>query len=109
MVDKRLIGTWRSDRAKTLKEIRLGRDISKSKLSFYNKILGKLTHRFTRTRFIMNGIGEEESRIYRVVAIDLGSVAITVNGKGKHRPHIVHIHFEGERYWIPIGSGRFRE
>lgn len=45
---------------------------------------------------------------YTILAKDLPSVALLVSNPiaGKQ---IVHIHFEGCRYWVILGSGRMRE
>ena len=45
---------------------------------------------------------------YTVVAKDEWSAALVVFNSiaGKH---IIQIHFEGDHYWITLGSGRMRE
>ena len=47
--------------------------------------------------------GHTESAPYKVVAKDATSVATISAGT------ISHIHFEGTRFWILVGSGKFRE
>lgn len=108
MKDRRLIGTWKSDGRKTAEEIAARRDIPANKKQTLQKIFGKLEIRYTATQcYSQFGDHVSVSR-YQVVAKDSSSVALVVLNPvaGKQ---IVHIHFEGNRYWITLGSGRMRE
>jgi hypothetical protein len=106
MYDKRLIGTWKSDKRRTVQDIAARRDIPpKNKKSRY-RMFGKLTLRYTRTHF--HSIFEElsEVRRYRVVAKNESSV-VTLNLHPLAGKQIHHIRFEGEYHWICLG--KFRE
>jgi hypothetical protein len=108
MKDSRLIGTWRSDGRKTAKEIAARRDITVSKKVKLRRFFGKLEVRYTETR-CYSRLGDYISvNRYIVVAKDPWSAAVVafnpIAGK-----RIVHIHFEGDHYWITLGSGRMRE
>jgi hypothetical protein len=108
MKDSRLIGTWKSDGRKTAKEIAARRDISASKKVKLRCFFGKLELRYTETRCYLR-LGDYVSvNRYIVVAKDRWSAAVLafnpIAGK-----QIVHIHFEGDHYWITLGSGRMRE
>jgi hypothetical protein len=108
MKDSRLIGTWKSDGRKTAKEIEARRDIPASQKTKLRRLFGKLQLRYTETR-CYSRLGDHVSvNRYTVVAKDPWSAAIVafnpIAGK-----QIVHIHFEGDHYWITLGSGRMRE
>lgn len=108
MRDSRLIGTWRSDSRKTALEIAARRDIASGAKKKLISLFGKLELRYTPSR-CYSTLGETTwVNRYVVVAKDSSSVAlVTSNGLGGKE--IVHVHFEGPRYWIVLGSGRARE
>ncbi len=108
MYDLRLIGTWRSDARKTSREIAARRDIPASKKSKLRRLFGKLELRYRRTRCHARLGDVVTVTRYTVVAKDSFSVAVvSVNPiAGKQ---ISQIHFEGDYYWICLGSGRVRE
>ena len=108
MKDSRLIGTWRSDGRKTVKEIAARRDLPATKTIKLRRLFGKLELRYTATHCYAR-LGDYVSvNRYTVVAKDERSAALIVFNhlEGKH---IVQIHFEGDHYWIILGSGRIRE
>jgi hypothetical protein len=108
MKDTRLSGTWRSDGRKAAKEIAARRDITASKKVKLQRFFGKLELRYTQSR-CYSRLGDHVSvNRYTVVAKDAWSAALVVSNSiaGKR---IVHIHFEGDHYWITLGSGRMRE
>jgi hypothetical protein len=108
MYDARLLGVWRSDASRTVRELRARRDISPKAKRGLSKLFGKVELTFTRTRCHMTLDGETETVRYVVVAKDSSSVA-TVNRDVMGKNVISHIHFEGSRFWINVGIGRFRE
>jgi hypothetical protein len=71
-------------------------------------MFGKLGLRFTRTRCYSTLDGSTSSAPYVVVAKDSSSVA-TVSRDVLGEDTISHMHFEGSRFWIHVGSGLFRE
>jgi hypothetical protein len=113
MLDKRLIGTWRSDKKRTAQEIRSRRDISTGKRrTFLINIFGKLTVRFTRTKCYTTLKGCTDVGPLRIVAKDAGGVVILSRSIGGDI--IYHIRFEHRPngglpnyYWICLGQ--FRE
>jgi hypothetical protein len=108
MHDPRLIGSWRSDAHKTSLEIAARRDITAAKKKKLLRFFGKLELRYTPTRCYWSLNGQISANRYRVVAKDSSSVALQVSNPIVVE-EIVHIHFEGNRYWIVLGSGRMRE
>jgi hypothetical protein len=103
MHDKRLIGRWRSDGRKTRKDIAVRRDISNEDAKALGKLFGKLELRFTRTRCYATLNDLTFSSQYIVLGKDATSVATLSDGV------ISHIRFEGNRFWVAIGTGTVRE
>jgi hypothetical protein len=103
MYDTRLLGFWRSDGARTRKELAARRDIPPQARLFLGKLFGKLELRFTRTRCYTRLKGHTGSASYTVLAKDSSSVATMSEDV------ISHFHFEGSHFWIHVGKGTFRE
>jgi hypothetical protein len=109
MHDTRLIGTWRSDAPRTLKELAARRDFAPDQRRGLSRLFGKLELRFTKTRCFSTLDGHTESAPYTVVAKDSSSVATVSPDLLTGTPGISHIHFEGSRFWIHVGTGALRE
>jgi hypothetical protein len=107
MFDSRLIGTWRSDRSRTKKEIEALRDIPTRRRPKLIRMFGKLTLRYTRTRCYSTFDGDTDVAPYRVLAKNSYEVVITAPSYLDGELKIQHIHFEGEYYWVTLGA--FRE
>ena len=103
MLDTRILGRWRSDAARTRRELHARMDIRAESKRHLSKLFGKLELRFTKTRCYSTLHGHTESALYTVAAKDDSSLAIVSGGR------ITHIHFEGTRFWIVVGVGKFRE
>jgi hypothetical protein len=104
--DKRLLGTWRSDRTRTLKEWVWPRGLSQAKLRRARKIFGHLTIRYTPRRAYTEFKGTRSFRDYEVIAIDSSSVAILAFDVVRGERRIRHLHFEGDCYWLALGRNR---
>lgn len=105
--DRRLLGTWRSDRRRTLKEWRFRRPLSPVRRKAFLKIFGKLQLTYTRKR--MRGVlGDHRfARSYEVLACDSDSVAIRYYDDVLMQEwRIAHIHFEKDHYWVSVGPNR---
>lgn len=87
----------------TRKELEARADISASAKRQLSKMFGKLELRFTKSRCYAALSGQTFVTAYQIVAKDDTSLAIVSEG------HISHIHFEGTRFWVLIGSGTLRE
>jgi len=109
MRDDRLLGVWRSDARRTLRDLRARRDISLKTQRAIGGIFGKLELRFTRTRCYSSIDGSTSSTPYVVVAMDSSSVATVSRDLLLGEDTISHMHFEGSRFWIHVGRGLFRE
>jgi len=103
--DRRLLGTWRSDKRKTALEITARRDIPADQRLL--SIFGKLELRYTRTRCYSTLDGNTEVGRYRVVAKNSSSAVTVGTSSLTGEEFIYHIHFEGRYYWISLG--KFRE
>jgi hypothetical protein len=103
MLDTRILGQWRSDATRTVRELKARADIPPASKRRLSKLFGKLHLRFTRTRCYWTLNGHTGSAPYKIAAKDVSSLAIVSEEK------ITHIHFEGARFWILVGTGKFRE
>ena len=105
--DKRLLGTWRSDRQRTLQDWvwRPGwRARKRKKLA---SIFGHLILRYTRSRLYSNLKGYKETETYELLGADSDSVVIRRWDSHVAEWRLRHIHFDGEHYyWITIGRQR---
>ena len=108
MHDSRLIGTWRSDAFKTRAEIATRRDMRLAKNKKLASLFGKLELRYTRSLCYSRFETHKSMNAYEVVAKDEYSVAV-VSFRPMIGKQITHIHFEGQHYWIYLGSGGLRE
>jgi hypothetical protein len=118
---KKLLGTWKSDKRKTLKTYKPYDSFPLSKRRRVAAIFGKLELRFT-PKFCFVTIGGETTRDrYDVIGEDADSIVLrTYSDEFKKRvdpvilegledffaPRLQHLHFETERgqdyYWIGI-------
>jgi hypothetical protein len=110
--DDRLIGRWRSDRERTFAEWRFKPDTPEEAREKVRGFLGKLELTYSRWRCesLFNGV--RGSGWYRVLAKDSESAMIVSLGHseviGWDRT-LLHIHFEGDYYWITLGRSNNRE
>jgi hypothetical protein len=105
--EKRLLGTWRSDGPRTVREWRFRPAISRKKRDKFLTIFGKLTVTYTpRLRLWVMDDYRNRHR-YEVLACDSRSVAIRYECPTSGEWLIEHIVFDGSRrYWIPLGNNR---
>ena len=103
--DRRLLGAWRSDRNRTLKEWMWRPRTSAAHRKLITEMFGHLTIRYTRQRIHIEFKGESSSQSYKILGADADTVAI-MHGSSSG-PSIQHIHFSGvNHYWITIGRQR---
>ena len=108
MIDKRLLGTWKSDLRRTAREARARHLVPEEKIKNFKRLFGKLPLRFTRTRIYRDFEGEKSVLPYRMVAKDAYSVAILAPGLFEEE-EIWHIHFDGPYHWVWPNMARFPE
>ena len=75
-VDKRLLGTWRSDADRTVKLWRYNRPISDENRAKFEGIFGKMLWRITSTHIYSEFDGEKFSQRYSVLGSDSRSVVV---------------------------------
>ncbi len=115
MLDQRLLGEWRSDKRRTLREFLQLKGVTKKEIKpLRDKIFGRLVHSWGRRiyRSYMDGNLLSTQR-YSVLAKDDTSVALWIEADSEswleEKDHILHIHFEGEKlYWFPVFMGSFK-
>jgi hypothetical protein len=105
LFDHRLLGTWRSDKVRTLEEWVYASSTTPEQQERIASSFGKLVVRYTPARVFTEFEGDSTRCNYRVAAIDPDSVAIVCRTEGIDE--IRHIHFDGEsRYWVTAGRNR---
>ena len=127
MKDKRLIGTWKSDRKLTFKHFNFKEGTRDELKKRFMAIFGKLQVSYSKTRITTSFEGVTEEEKYRVLAKDRYSVAIWSDGLTVEDPerkrlrkefpelsgrgrNILHVNFEGDdTYWINVRDTGMRE
>ena len=112
MIDRRLFGTWVSDRRRTMKDLESGRRIPAIRKKKLEVFFGRLRLRITRSRCYSTLEGVTDSHPYRVVAKNSEGVVVV----GRSLPEwitseeqIQHIHFVTPNlYWV-LAGGTIRE
>lgn len=108
-IDRRLLGTWKSDRRKTFAEFRPKKNADPKALRKLKAIFGKLKLHWTRTNVHSNYDGFSESQTYDVLASDSQSVVIRIYENLFEEYELKQMFFEGtEYYWVYVG-GNLRE
>ena len=107
-LDEDLVGTWRSDRRRTVAEWRFTKRLTPERRRKFLGIFGKLRLTYTRTR-IRGVYGDYRyTPRYEVLGADSDTVAIRFEDTqvtGEWR--LQHLHFEGrDRYWVALGRNR---
>jgi hypothetical protein len=105
--DKRLLGTWRSDRRRTMQDWVWPQGTRNERRNRFSEVFGRLTIRYTRQKIHFDLNGRKDSQAYEVLGSDANSVAILHNQGGAEGGIILHIQFEWkDLYWVPLGHNR---
>ena len=107
MYDRRLIGTWKSDTRRTMRDVRARSDISEWRKNKLRKLFGKLQLRYIRNWIHIVFGDRRESDPYTVLGKDSDTVCIESTCSDTGESHLQHLHFDGGYYWISLGQ--FRE
>lgn len=103
-MDKRLLGTWQSDRRRTLKELRFWPGLKRKHREYLRASFGHLRLKYTRRQIQWVLKDFKCSQPYEVLASDSNSVAIRTYFEICDEWIITHIHFHDDRhYWISLG------
>ncbi len=100
-VDKRLLGTWKSDKDRTVKLWRYKQDLSEEQKTKFEAIFGKLTRRFTSTHAYSDYEDQKTEARYWVVAADSRSVVVSFSEEGK--VELQQIFFEENSMYVFSG------
>ena len=100
-VDQRLIGTWRSNKEKTVSLWKYTKEVSPEVRERVENLFGKLTFRFSETHIFTEFDELKESVPYSVVAQDKTSVVIA--WYEEKETSLQHIHFEDDGYYVLSG------
>ena len=103
--DRRLIGSWKSDRRRTFKHYRPKAGCSAASLRKFKALFGKLVIRWGRTKSYSELDGHQSVAAYEVVASDADSVVIRYHDTLAGEDRLRQIHFVDDYYWITVGGG----
>lgn len=93
--DRRLIGTWRSDRRETFRHWLFAESLPVETRTRFKRIFGNLMHTYTPSRMIVELRGEGRVYRYEVLGKDRSSVAIRSWERDVAEGEITHVHFIG--------------
>ncbi len=103
--DRRLLGTWRSDRRRTFRHFKPKRGCTPQSLRQLKALFGKLVIRWGRGKYHTELDGYRESTTYEMVASDSVSVVIRYRDGLGGEDQLRQIHFDGDYYWLALGGG----
>jgi len=75
-IEKRLLGTWKSDKRKTFSEFVPWKGLTKKKLKFLRSLFGKLTVTYTPSKIRIEYEDLKDLKKYEILGSDLDSVAV---------------------------------
>lgn len=103
--DRRLFGTWKSDRRRTFRD-GIPQIVPEDKRAFYRNIFGKLTVHWGRNRYWSNYAGYRDRGRYEVLRIEGPDLLLQYWNGPEGGPQLHRIHFEGKyRYWLELDNG----
>jgi hypothetical protein len=105
-IDRRLLGTWRSDKKLTVAEWAFPKTVTSKARRAILALFGKFTMRYTATRIYGEFERHRTITPYRVLASDADSVAI-LRFIEDRKTEIQHVHFvDNNRHWVSVGRNR---
>jgi hypothetical protein len=108
--DKRLLGEWKSDRARTMRDFAWPRKPTPARRKRFASIFGRMVVRYTRSKIHVDLMGQTSSQKYRTVASDSSSAVIAISGGWLQGEEVLtQVHFEGDHYWILMFGSHQRE
>lgn len=112
-VDERLLGTWQSDRSRTMEEIQRTRKLDDEQMAHLHELFGKMKVTYSKTMIVTELDDWSMTYDYEVLGRDEHSTAI--RAISAETPPIDFsefsvIHFESpDAYWLYTQLGGFRE
>jgi hypothetical protein len=113
--DERLLGRWRSDKTATLAEIEAIGGFTAQQRRSLKATLGRRTLTYSESRLTtrLEGVGAERelttSAPYRVVAVQGNEIVVESHDHLLGSSERESVFVEGDRLWIWIADGRWRE
>ncbi|MEO2087983.1 MAG: hypothetical protein ABGY75_00590 [Gemmataceae bacterium] len=104
--DRRLIGTWKSDRRMTFRHWKPKPGCPPESERKFKALFGKLVVRWERGRYHSEIDGHRETVPYEVMAADSASVVIRFRDPYLGE-RLQQLFFDGDRYWVatPLAPG----
>jgi hypothetical protein len=99
-IDRRLIGTWKSDRRMTFRHFTPKRGATPQQLRKFKSLFGKLTVRYGTQYFHEEMDGSKFRTKYELLAQDSETVVVRFYDTLREEARVVQIHFEKDHYWI---------
>jgi hypothetical protein len=120
VIDRRLVGTWKSDRRRTFKNFYFKPGADLKAIRKLKSIFGKLVIRWGYRKIVSELDGSVWEDEYEVVAKDASSVVVRVRQTDPQwekipqtellpREYLKQIHFDGEHFWIGTPFGHLSE
>lgn len=110
--DKRLLGTWKSDRRLTFQNWKPSPKLRPSRVRKFRSLFGRLVMRWTRGKYYSDLDGFQDSGHYEILARDANSVVVQCWDSVPSRklqtvePELSIIFFEGtDTYRLPLRNG----
>lgn len=104
-IDKRLLGTWKSDRRLTLKHFKPRARLSEAKFRYFRSIFGKLVIRWGPKTYWADYEGTRSRQSYEVIATDASSVVVLVWSDLLQERILRQINFEdADHYWMALSG-----
>jgi hypothetical protein len=104
-LDRRLLGTWQSDRRRTFRHFKPKAGTTPGHLRKLKALFGKLVIRWGRGRYDTELDGHRDSGNYEVIGGDVESVVVRYRDALTGQDRITQIHFAGDHYWLSINGG----
>jgi hypothetical protein len=105
-VDRRLLGTWKSDRRRTFRHYVPKPGTSPQSLRKLKSLFGKLVVRWGFRRVHTDLDGFEDSSDYEIIAHDSSSVVVECFDSLSQEKRLLQIQFEDNYYWVWAGNLR---
>jgi hypothetical protein len=100
-VDKRLVGTWKSDKERTVARWQYNKQVDSAQRERFESIFGKLLWRITETHYYGTFEDQKFSGTYTVLASDERSVCVSHHNDGK--PELKQYFFEEGYMYVLSG------
>lgn len=108
--DDRLIGTWISDRDRTLCVMEKRRNLTERQRNWFEQNLGKLKINYTKDDVTIWYNGERDTENLKIAAKDRDSVVLIGRDPFDDKDKLFLIHFEdNDNYWVYSDLGDYVE